>query len=365
MYSRVQNSTINYIPVKLPKLHIHKEILNKVNKNSLLYKVCASFIIVFWKYFSIILSIFPLYSALKKQKIDILHINNGGYPAAQTCYSMVIAAKLVGLVNIVYVVNNIAQNYKHPIRWLDYFLDIYVKKNVKMFVTGSKHAAGVLQKVLCLPEKKITSIPNGTHTVSITSSKEKVLKSFGIPSNGRLLFITSAILEERKGHIYLLKAINILRNSISFNEIPVFIFAGDGSQKNRLKDFIGNNNLEEIVFLVGQVEYIFDLLNAADIFVLPSIANEDFPNAIIEAMSLGKPVIGTEVAGIPEQIENNKTGLLVPPENPEALAEAIKALMNKDRINLFSKNATIKFNNYYTDNASILRYIKIYHQLSR
>ena len=92
------------------------------------------------KYFTIVYCIPLLYKRFNKLNIDILHVNNGGYPAAFTAYSAVIAARLSGVNKIIYVVNNIAQNYTNPLRWLDKIIDIYIKNKVSFFVTGSINA---------------------------------------------------------------------------------------------------------------------------------------------------------------------------------------------------------------------------------
>lgn len=65
----------------------------------------------------------------------------------------------------------------------------------------------------------------------------------------------------------------------------------------------------------------------SDVVVLPSISSEGPPIVVLEALVLGKPVVAARVGGIPEIIEDGETGLLVPPRNPQALAEAICALL--------------------------------------
>ena len=77
----------------------------------------------------------------------------------------------------------------------------------------------------------------------------------------------------------------------------------------------------------GGVEDLRSFLAEADIFVLPS-RSEGFANALIEAMAASLPVVATRVGGNPEAIEDGVTGLLVPPENPDALAHALKELLS-------------------------------------
>ena len=360
---RINNKKVNYLPIILLKAEVHRELLKNINKGSFVYSFFAAIIILVWKYLTIIVSILPLYRVIKRKNIDILHINNGGFPGATSCYSMVIAAKLSGIKKIVYVVNNIAQDYKHPLRWLDYFLDLYLKKQISIFITGSKHAANELKKVLTLKNDQVINIPNGIELREINKSKSLFLSEIGIKKTNRLIFSVISILEKRKGHRFLLQAIAILSKTIHSNDMPLFIIEGSGSQKETIITFIEEKNLSSYVKLIGSINNIFDLYNASDVVVLPSIENEDFPNVIMEAMGMGKPIIGTKIAGIPEQIDNGVNGLLVEPADPVALAEAIKKMINRKRIQQFGKNAEIKYKKKYVVNKTINKYIKIYEKI--
>ena len=116
--------------------------------------------------------------------------------------------------------------------------------------------------------------------------------------------------------------------------------------------------------MIDNIPDIFNLLNASDFVILPSIANEDFPYIVIEAMSLGKPVIGTEIAGIPEQIENNKTGIVVKPQNSEELKNAvIRLASDPSLIQQFSEEAKKKFDASYEKSISLTKYCSLYNSL--
>lgn len=135
-----------------------------------------------------------------------------------------------------------------------------------------------------------------------------------------------------KGVQDLIKALEILKG-----RVKVFAFvAGDGPYLNYLQDMVQKAKLENIRFL-GYRNDINDFLRNIDIFVLPS-HSEGFGISVAEAMTLGVPVIATNVGGIPEIIENNEDGIIVNPESPNDLANAIEILAtNTDLRNKFSK----------------------------
>jgi len=78
---------------------------------------------------------------------------------------------------------------------------------------------------------------------------------------------------------------------------------------------------------VGIREDIAEILAAADVVVLPSLS-EGFPFVLLEALAMGCPVVASQVNGVPELIEDHKTGLLVPPRDPQALATAIREVLS-------------------------------------
>lgn len=359
---RVTSSRATYIPIKLPPEAIHRLILKYLKQKSVAYNILSAIIIPPWKYISIVLYFRIIFKQLKKINPDILHINNGGFPAASSCYSMVLAAKLLRVKIIIYVVNNIAQDYHHPIRWFDYYLDIIIKKSVSNFITGSKYAASRLASVLNLPSHQVKNIPNGISAREVTQSKYTFLNSMNIKQGNRLIFSTIAILEKRKGHFYLLEAIRLLMEKTITDKMPLFIIEGSGPEKEFLVDFVDKNELTPFVFFAGDITNIFNLYNASDVIVLPSISNEDFPNVVIEAMGMGKPVVGTNIAGIPEQIDHNVNGFCVPAKNSIELARAIELLNNCDKVKAFGLNAKQKYLNEYTAMVSVNRYFSIYNE---
>lgn len=114
-----------------------------------------------------------------------------------------------------------------------------------------------------------------------------------------------------KGHTYLIKAIQKVVKVIPEAK---FLFVGDGELKSKLSEEIKSYDLQRNIFLLGARSDIATILSCINVFLLPSL-NEGFGMVLIEAMAARKPVIATNVGGVPEVIINGTTGILVPPED--------------------------------------------------
>ena len=146
--------------------------------------------------------------------------------------------------------------------------------------------------------------------------------------------------------------------------MPVLLIEGSGGIEGDLKSVVAKCDLNNEVRFVGREKQVFNLMNAVDIMVLPSIANEDFPNVILEAMSLGKPVIASRISGTPEQVIDQESGLLVEPRDVEGLADAISLLLNDEELRTsISHNACERFEQMFSARVAVLRYCQLYDKL--
>jgi glycosyltransferase involved in cell wall biosynthesis len=128
-----------------------------------------------------------------------------------------------------------------------------------------------------------------------------------------------------KGHRTLLEAVRQLRDRGVYLRVTLI---GSGTELTRLQNFVTAYGLDHAVTFTSALSHAqtLALLRKADIFALASFA-EGIPVALMEAMSLGVPCVSTSVAGIPELIRAGVDGLLVPPANPLALADALESLV--------------------------------------
>jgi glycosyltransferase involved in cell wall biosynthesis len=142
---------------------------------------------------------------------------------------------------------------------------------------------------------------------------------------GELLILSVGNLYPVKGHAVLAQALAILHA-----EAPGLAWrlalAGRGEEERRIRAIAENAGYADRLHLLGHRADVGNLLAAADIFVMPSLS-EGMPLALLEAMLARRPIIATSVGGVPEAIRTGVSGLLVPPGNADALAEALLRLM--------------------------------------
>jgi len=154
-------------------------------------------------------------------------------------------------------------------------------------------------------------------------------------------------LVEKKGFCYLIEAFSkVVQNCPGIS----LLIAGDGPMKKELETMSQRCDLAGRVYLSGWLDYdrIIKLIAQAKILVVPSIINADgdrdgIPNVMLEAFSVGTPVIASDLAGIAEAVINEKTGLLVKPGNIKQLSAAIERLLKDETIAAFlADNAKVK-----------------------
>jgi glycosyltransferase involved in cell wall biosynthesis len=127
---------------------------------------------------------------------------------------------------------------------------------------------------------------------------------------------------------------------------------------------VAANKLESWIRFVGVENNIFEFMSALDVLILPSIRDEDLPNVISEAMSLGKPVIASRLAGTPEQVIDGKTGFLVNPNDTDGMGNAINKLWNnRELLCLMGHNGLERYCDYFASDVAISNYIHLYKKL--
>jgi len=159
--------------------------------------------------------------------------------------------------------------------------------------------------------------------ISAPDARDRIRREFC--SENDYLILVVARLHPEKGHHYLFQALPGIQERVGR---PVrLLVAGVGTFEAAYKEEVRSLGCEEMVSFLGFRKDIPDLMAAADLLVLPSVA-EAFGLVAAEALHLGTPVVATRTGGIPEIIEDGKNGLLVEPASSAALSKAIADLLN-------------------------------------
>lgn len=178
-------------------------------------------------------------------------------------------------------------------------------------------------------KNKISVIPNPIEFYDSTREPQNQQHKKKILFVGTLGF--------HKGIYELLKAIEIIKKEIKNINLEII---GDGALKKEIYNYIQSKNID-YVHLTGNIPHkmVFEAFRNADVTVVPSIWPEPFGRVVVESMSVGTPVVACGVGGISDIIDDGKNGLLVPPKDSEALADAIiKIIKNTNlRNNLINK----------------------------
>ncbi len=170
--------------------------------------------------------------------------------------------------------------------------------------------------------KKLVVIPNAVEPPCPSRSRQDVRSQLGA-SRDDVLVLSVGRLERQKGYIYLAGAAALLAKT---HPEAMFVIAGEGGERERIEEAVRKAGITERFRLLGWRADVWDLCAAADIFVLPSLW-EGMANALLEAAAAGLAVVATSVEGSREVVDAGRTGLLVPPADPSALADAIGRLV--------------------------------------
>lgn len=217
--------------------------------------------------------------------------------------------------------------YQWAMKWVD--LIVPVSDEIKRSLIRRRH----------IPEHKIRVIHYGVDLQKFRSNGQAAVSAkraeVGAAADAILVGVV-ARLEPPKGHRYLLEALPEVVKK--YPQVHV-ILVGDGALRGELETLAQQLAISAHVTFLGARHDVNDLLNAIDLFVLPSIS-EGLPNVLLEAMACQKPVIASDVGGIPEVVRHGENGYLVPPGAAVALRETLlRSLAEREQWQAFARRA--------------------------
>ncbi len=184
---------------------------------------------------------------------------------------------------------------------------------------------------------------------------------FEIGDNERVVLSVGRLSRE-KAHVDLLEGFKRLGETKPEISLKLII-VGDGPERSRLEVGAESPGCRARVVFTGQVTDVQPFYAMADLFALPS-HSEGSPNVLLEAMAANLPIVATAVGGVPEMVQNNESALLVPPNDPPAIAAAIARLLtDKDLAQRLAKNAGTRVDTRYTPADYVRSLVEIYSEV--
>ena len=187
-------------------------------------------------------------------------------------------------------------------------------------ITTGEHIRRELLQTHKIPAERIVSIPTGVDRGRFHPGPPdlELKKRMGLPIDSPVITLVAVLRAQKRHELVIAAAAEVIKD---FPQAR-FIFVGDGPGRNRVEREIINAHLEAQILMTGYREDIPAILSFTDLGIISSVA-EGMPQFLFQILAMGKPVIATEVGGIPEVVTSGVNGLLVPPEDPAALAKAI------------------------------------------
>jgi glycosyltransferase involved in cell wall biosynthesis len=189
------------------------------------------------------------------------------------------------------------------------------------FIAVSREDRRKMVEIERIPPERIRFLANGIAAQTPTPGRD-LRTELGIPSEAPVIGAVGR-LRAQKAHDVLIRAGALLRKDHPGLRVAI---AGNGSEKQRLEALASELGMQDAVMMLGRRLDIPDLLTIFDVTVCSS-EFEGSPLAVMEYMEAARPIVATNVGGVPDLIEDGVHGLLVPPCDPPRLAEAIDALL--------------------------------------
>lgn len=299
-------------------------------------------------------TVLALANKFRQLRPHIVHTQGRGDPFGR------IAARLARVPSVVSTTAAIAGRYMVDERWrkaLYRLIDFTTDRMVDRFIVVDRRSVDVLAERHGIAASRVVVIPNGIELERFDPSRARRgawRRRLGVTDDAFLIGGLGRLAWE-KGFADLIRAFASLGSSDTW-----LVIAGDGPEWEELRALAVSLDVSSRVLFLGFVEDVPGLLADLDVFVLSS-HQEGHPLALLEAMAMGVPVVATDITGVAETITDGVDGILVPPGDAGALAEAIKAVgRDPDVASRMGRGARKKVEREYTVERMVRRTAVLY-----
>lgn len=315
-------------------------------------------------------SIYHLTKIIRQNQYDLVHVHT---PIAAVLGR--IAATIAGVRRIVYTSHGLPfHDLSTPTQHRFYFIVEKLAAFITDLIISQNYEDITISKKLGLcPPEKLRYLGNGIdinlfHRERLNPIHQSELRhSLGIPETANLIVGTIGRLTRKKGSGYLVEATAKLVQQ--FPNLHILIIGGQHSSdpepyQTELIEKIHNLGIEKYVTLTGSRQDIPEILGLLDVFTLPTFTHEGLPRSILEAMSMGLPVVATDIRGCREAVLHEKTGLIVPPQDSDKLGEALKIMLSSAELRqAYGQAARHRVTTEYNEELVFARLEKYYQEL--
>jgi glycosyltransferase involved in cell wall biosynthesis len=195
-----------------------------------------------------------------------------------------------------------------------------------LVIANSREISEMLRAVPWFDHGKVRVLMNGVETSPVDRAEgRRLVESLGVPPGARAV-VAAGRLARMKGFDVLIRAFRAVLDAVPDARL---VLLGEGGRRRELEDEAARAGVAGAVVFAGHRTDVREVLAGADVFALPS-RNEGMANALLEAMSVGAPIVATAVSGTGEAVRDGEDALVVAPEDEEALAAAVVRLL-RDR----------------------------------
>ncbi len=252
-------------------------------------------------------------SFIKRHDIHVVHTH---------LYRANIIGRIAAMLRRVPVLISSQQSIDKWKKFYHVWLDRWTSYGVDCIIVNADATKKILQERERIPPYKIHTIYNGIDC-SVFSPHTTALYHKNTGEKSQLRVVTVTRLHKEKGSQYIPDIVSSVIKEVSNVQFSVI---GDGPLRKNIQRQIHNLNIADKIKLLGWQQDIPGFLAESDVFFLPSV-EESFSQAVLEAMSMAVPVVATDVGGMHELVAHSISGLLVQPDVPQAIAQAIIELL--------------------------------------
>ncbi|MEW6325006.1 MAG: glycosyltransferase [Nitrospirota bacterium] len=262
----------------------------------------------------------------RQHEVNLLHTHG---------YSAGVLGRVAGLLARIPVIvahlHTTDWGWRRRQRWIERALAFATSR----IICCSHAVAGFAQRGLGLPLGKLSVIYNGVALDRFQPAHRDeglaVRRRFGLAAGDPVIGIIGA-LSAHKGHDVALRALALVREQLAPKQLNIrLLLVGDGPERPRLQKLAQELSLLPAVIFAGRQPDVAPLIAACDLICLPSVTREGLGVAVLEAMAMARPVVASDLEGIPEAVVDGETGRLVPPRRPGELARALLELLVDDK----------------------------------